>query len=427
MIAKTKTETESLFVYYEDQLVGKLHRDEELIYSFSYASEWIAATNSFSLSLSLPLSNEMFGNRASLSFFENLLPEGEAREAIEKSQKVTGTFNFLKEFGKDCAGAITLSDSPHPPDQNDITELQEIPRDKLIQAIHEKRSVAEVIAETGIGYLPLAGAQDKFAAVFHSESFYLPSAGSPTTHIVKVPIFRSGVSESVYNEYYCMQLAKIVGFNIPENQVFHIGDFPLFVINRYDREIDAKGNVHRLHQQDFCQAHGETSEKKYESKGGPTIQDNFILIKQNVSIRSRTKAQFAFLDWIAFNFLVGNNDSHSKNISFLMKNKKIELAPFYDLLCTAIYPKLQREFAFMIGDRNDASRIGKNQFEMLDKQLEIKKGTMSDRVHEMKESILSHKNILAKELKNEFPKAKVFSNISTNIEKRCKSLSKQGM
>ena len=38
-----------------------------------------------------------------------------------------------------------------------------------------------------------------------------------------------------------------------------------------------------------------------------------------------------------FNTLVGNSDSHLKNISFLVSHEGVQIAPFYDLLCTAVY------------------------------------------------------------------------------------------
>jgi len=41
--------------------------------------------------------------------------------------------------------------------------------------------------------------------------------------------------------------------------------------------------------------------------------------------------------WLIFNVLVGNEDAHLKNLSFLMSAKNVHLSPFYDLLCTAVY------------------------------------------------------------------------------------------
>jgi serine/threonine-protein kinase HipA len=46
------------------------------------------------------------------------------------------------------------------------------------------------------------------------------------------------------------------------------------------------------------------------------------------------------LKWLIFNLVVGNNDSHSKNLAFLQTEEGIRLAPFYDLLSTSIYKEI---------------------------------------------------------------------------------------
>lgn len=415
-----------LNIFYEDKKVGTLFRDEDLIYSFSYSESWLNEKEAFQLSLAMPLRKEKFGNKITLSFFENLLPEGEARDALEKSSEFEGAYELLKNFGKDCAGAIIISAEEQSPFQlNKESSKSIIKMNEIFKAIEEKRSVAEVIANHDPGYLSIAGAQDKFAAIYENGKFYLPKNGRPTTHIVKVPIYRSGVKESVYNEYYCMRLAKLVGFNIPNCEVLDHEKHPLFIIERYDRKIGE--HVKRIHQQDFCQAQGLVSEEKYEAKGGPSLEDNYNLIKSNVSVKKRSKALFEYLDWICFNILIGNNDSHSKNISLLLVDGKIELAPFYDLLCTAIYPKLKRTFSFKIGDRDDASRIGKNQFEMVDHQLGLKTGTMAVRALDMSERLMENKDDLALQIKEKFPNAKIVKRIADLIGNRCKSLRRQGL
>lgn len=416
----------SLNIFYEEKLVGTLLKDNDLVYSFSYSENWLKDKSSFQLSLAMPLQAESFGNKITLSFFENLLPEGEARDALEKSQDVKSTYDFLKEFGKDCAGAIIVTDKEKSPlKKSNKGKDTKIEMSDVYRAIDEKRSVAEVIAEHDPGYLSIAGAQDKFASIFKGGDFYLPSNGYPTTHIVKVPIYRSKIRESVYNEYYCMKLAELIGLNVAKCFVLDHEDHPLYITERYDRIQGLE--VKRVHQQDFCQAQGIVSEHKYEVKGGPTIMDNYQLIKKHVVISKRSKAMFDYLDWICFNLLIGNNDSHSKNISFLLNNGKIELAPFYDLLCTAVYPKLKRNFSFMIGDGDDASRVGKNQFEMVDKILDLKLGTMESRVVEVSKKLTKYKDQLADDVKSEFPKAKIVKRISDLIGDRCKSLKKQGL
>jgi len=46
------------------------------------------------------------------------------------------------------------------------------------------------------------------------------------------------------------------------------------------------------------------------------------------------------LKWLIFNLVVGNNDSHLKNLAFLQTEEEIRLAPFYDLLSTSIYKEI---------------------------------------------------------------------------------------
>lgn len=424
---KAKSQNSILFVYFEELLVGELSRDQELIHSFTYSKDWLNNPNKFPLSLAMPLQDQPFGNRISLSFFENLLPEGEARDTLEKSRRIKGTFDFLREFGEDCAGAVLISPNPISPYNQNSSQEVLVESSKIDEAIDNNRSVAEIIAEMNPGYLSIAGAQDKFAAIYRDGKYYLPTHGKPTTHIVKVPIYRSGVTGSVINEYYCMKLAKLAGLNVPVCVIDNSGPHQLFVVERYDRTIDEKGVVYRIHQQDFCQAQGVVSENKYEDKGGPSLKDNFDLIKSHVHIRKRPSALFDYLDWICFNLLIGNNDSHSKNISLLLVENKIELAPFYDLMCTAIYPKLKRNFSFQLGGRDEASRIGKNQFRLVDGELSLKSGTMEERMNRMSEKLLHNKDALVKEILEEFSEAKVVVRISECIENRCKSLKRQGI
>ncbi len=414
-----------LNVFYEDILVGTLIRNSDLVYSFAYSEKWLTFENAFQLSLAMPLQEEQFGNKITLSFFENLLPEGEARDVLEKGHQVKGPFDLLREFGSDCAGAVIICPENESPTKLIGKGEIKIEMKQIFDAIDEKRSVAEVVSNLEHGYLSIAGAQDKFAATYRGGEFFLPTQGLPTTHIVKVPIYRSGVKQSVYNEYYCMRLAQLVGLNVSKCLVLDDEKHPLYITQRYDRVKEDV--IKRIHQQDFCQALGVVSEDKYESRGGPTLLDNYNLIKSNVTIKLRSKALFHYLDWICFNLLIGNNDSHSKNISFLLNKGKIELAPFYDLLCTAIYPKLKKEFSFMIGDRTDSSKIGRNQLEMVDKNLGLKLGTMSERILLMSDNIFEHKDKLADEIKLEFPNAKIVKRISDLIEKRCTSLKRQGL
>jgi len=90
----------SLYVFYENQRVGVFSRDENLMSSFFYDEQWLMGQNSFPLSLAMPLSKQTFNNKITLSFFENLLPEGDVRDALERDHNVHGSFEFLARFGQ---------------------------------------------------------------------------------------------------------------------------------------------------------------------------------------------------------------------------------------------------------------------------------------------------------------------------------------
>jgi serine/threonine-protein kinase HipA len=412
-----------LYAFFENKRVGVLTKNDDEVYSFEYEGTWLEDSQAFPISLSMPLGQTVFGNKATLSFFENLLPEGDVRRELEAAHKISGVLDFLAEFGRDCAGAITLATDPNHKAAFGPAELVPIEMKKIYQAIEENRSVADVVSDTSAGYLSLAGAQDKFPAVFKQGKFYLPKSGHPTTHIVKVPIWRHSVKESVYNEQYCMELARAVGMEVPSCEVVD-GVHPLYVIERYDRRLNpGDGSTRRIHQQDLCQAQGFYSANKYETKGGPNLKQNYDFLAQHIPPKLRLRNMERFLDWVCFNLIIGNNDSHSKNISLLLfESNKYQLAPFYDLMSTAIYPKLDAGFSFRIGDRDEFSKIGKNQIEQLEDQLGLKRTVFRRRLESMVTKISSECGPTAKNFSRKFPAARIQKRINELIIDRIKSL-----
>jgi serine/threonine-protein kinase HipA len=67
---------------------------------------------------------------------------------------------------------------------------------------------------------------------------------------------------------------------------------------------------------------------------------------------------------------VGNNDSHAKNLSLCaVPDQGVLLTPFYDLMCTRLYPGLSQEFAFSIGGEFKAGSMTRQHLEALAGQL----------------------------------------------------------
>ena len=145
-----------------------------------------------------------------------------------------------------------------------------------------------------------------------------------------------------------MMLAKEVGLDVAE--VRYAPELSAVVFTRYDRITDGNNRLRRLHQNDICQLLSIPSGKKYESEGGPSLQ---LCFKALLECSPRpTVDKKRLIEWLLFNLLVGNMDSHAKNLSLMTHGSRARLTPFYDMLCTAVYPSLSQKFAFKIGGEN---------------------------------------------------------------------------
>ena len=122
-----------------------------------------------------------------------------------------------------------------------------------------------------------------------------------------------------------------------EVEIHRAAGAPFLLVRRYDRLMGNDGRVTRLHQEDFCQALGFTSARKYASDGGPVFRDLFTLLRR-VATRPAIEVLKLF-DAAIFNLIIGNADAHGKNYS-LLYDGSTTLAPLYDLLSTVAYPEL---------------------------------------------------------------------------------------
>jgi len=128
-----------------------------------------------------------------------------------------------------------------------------------------------------------------------------------------------------------MRLAGLMGLNVPQVWRLYVPE-PVFIIERFDRRRVADApELQRVHALDGCQVLNESAIFKYQSATFPNLQ---VLIGL---CRNKALARMRVFQWILFNTLVGNSDCHLKNISFLVDGEGQRVAPFYDLLCTAVY------------------------------------------------------------------------------------------
>lgn len=312
--------------------------------------------SSQAISVKLPVREQFYDEFECEAFFGGLLPESEnVRKIIGKRYGINhnNSFALLKAIGYDCAGAISFHpiNEPVAPQYAVPLEGKIISEDSLYQHIKALPQKPLFLGVEGLR-LSLAGIQDKAAVCIIDNQIAIPEHGCPTTHILKPTT--SGLSGIVENEYFCLKIARQIGLTVPEVELRKLKDITYLLIKRYDRRV-INNYVERIHQEDFCQALGITAAKKYQSDGGPTFKQCFELLQNNTKPAIDRNMLAA---GVVFNFLIGNTDAHGKNFSLLHGKKSfIGLAPFYDLLCTRVYPDLTSKMAMKIGSKYENDEV----------------------------------------------------------------------
>ncbi|RJR43782.1 MAG: type II toxin-antitoxin system HipA family toxin [Desulfobacteraceae bacterium] len=407
-----KRETGSrLEVYMRDHLVGHLWLDERNRFVFQYSLSWLQHEHAAPLSLSLPMREESYADDTARPFFSNLLPEAEIRRVLTRRLGISdhNDFALLREIGQECAGAVSiLPKGLKPRLKQGYRELSEKELHKVIAEL-PKRPL--LYGEEGVR-LSLAGAQSKLPVYMEGDRIFLATGNSPSTHILKPPI--PDLKETVENETFCMRLAAGVGLSVPKTTL-RTGTDRLYIVERFDRERDQAGEVIRLHQEDFCQALGVLPDQKYESEGGPSLVDCFSLLKRYSSHPAAD--QKALLTWVIFNFLTGNSDSHPKNLAMLFTPEGPRLAPFYDLICTRVYPDLSHRLAMRIGGENRSEWVGPRHWDRLAASVDIKPRFIHVILREMARRLSSNVASSAAAFSEQYGHSSIVEEISTLVKK----------
>jgi len=348
-----------LTVWFSGVRVGELAQDEAGRLGFQYDPVYLAAPEALPISVSLPKSGQVFDERACLPFFDGLLPESQQRSAIARTLGVSenNTFSLLDRLGGEVAGALAFLPVGEVLETNEGVSQPTPLGDDSLAALLAELPMRPLLAGSRGLRLSLAGAQSKLPVCLVDGRISLPAPGQPTTHILKPAI--QGLGGSTENEAFVMTLAAELGLLVArtEARVVEVGGnrWTLLLVERYDRVV-REGRVQRLHQEDFCQALGVPSSRKYQSEGGPGFKACFELLRRVSAVPGPDLV--GLMDLAVFNAVVGNADAHAKNLSLLYTPRGPRLAPFYDLLCTAYYPNLERSFAMRIGDQGAFERLG---------------------------------------------------------------------
>lgn len=319
-----------LQVRVNDTAVGTLSTQDD-IWRFAYAPEWIADPQNFALTPTLSLSNSEYVDGSSQRhvqwYFDNLLPEEQLRSVLAKEAQIdeADAFGLLGYFGSESAGSLVLAPTNMGAAQ---TGLLPLPLPELDARI--RNLPRATLTQNSPKRMSLAGAQHKMVVVYQNNQLFEPLPGTPSTHILKPDSQSSDYPHSVINEYFSMRLAAAVGLHVPPVHLLYAPE-PAYIVQRFDRITNADGNTQRLHIIDTCQLLGKSRAFKYEQAKLTT------LVEAVEQCTAKAVTRLRLYRWLVFNYLLGNGDNHLKNISFHVSHEGIELAPAYDLLCTAVY------------------------------------------------------------------------------------------
>lgn len=341
-----------LEVYLFGSRVGSLWEDPGRGLRFRYGERALAEPDRFRLSISLPVREEPYGREARC-FFDNLLPEGEARVTLAAAAKfdpgdVTG---LLGEVGGECAGAVSLQPAGTEPPSEDDWTYEPVSEEEPGRAVPGPRRGAALSRLSA--RQSLSGVHHKLALRRRGDRLWLPGPGAPGNVIVKRP---PGRFESLTaNELACLELLRTTGVPVARANPLLSGGEDLLESRRYDRLERPDGGLRRLHQEDFCQATGRPPAAKHQERGGPDLAE-VRLVLQRHSLNPLEDLEH-LVRWTFLSFLVGNCDGHAKNLSLVYLDEGPRLAPFYDVVSTEVYEGLDRRFALFIGGRETAAAL----------------------------------------------------------------------
>jgi serine/threonine-protein kinase HipA len=328
---------EPLNTFLNSRLVGQLRRESSGAISFQYDRSWIEWPQAIPVSLSLPVRQQEYTGAPVIAVFENLLPDNlSLRRRIAARARAEGTdaYSLLGALGHDCVGALQFLPLESQPGPAGAVDGVPVGKHEITEILNNLASAPLGITEDESFRISIAGAQEKTALLFWKGQWSKPRGTTATTHILKPAVGRlpNGVdlTHSVENEYLCLKILGSLGLPAAKAEMSSFGDKRVLIVERFDRLLTADKRLLRLPQEDCCQALSVPPNLKYESDGGPGVEDILRLLEGSddplSDQRSFLKANIVF-------WLLGATDGHAKNFSvFLSPGGRFRLTPLYDVI-----------------------------------------------------------------------------------------------
>lgn len=352
-----KIDAYQLQVTYGDDVIGTLALDSTTnLLKLSYTPQW--QQQGFAISPHLPLNNQ-HAPEVAYNYLDNALPEGEARKLLAENLGVSekNVYSQVRAIGNDLAGAIVFR--PVQAEQIDRTQpiFRLIEEAELIERLNIKEEFG-LLTWDDKPRLSVAGVQDKLNVFIDNAGNLGFGDGSLcSTHILKFE--KKNCPNLVLNELFCMTLSTAIGLPTAEVAFRRFGSHPALIVKRFDRKYVSDDNkVLRRHVIDGCQALNLSRDHKYERNLGDGrdvkhIRDGASLEKLFGFCRkmsSPVESMQWLIHWQLFNLMIGNYDSHGKNVSLYFDDSTARFTPAYDLVNVSMFPQFKHVLAMAMGD-----------------------------------------------------------------------------
>jgi serine/threonine-protein kinase HipA len=327
---------DELAVLLDGVIVGSLTRAQGThAYRLRYADDWLGNPHAYPVSLALSLFAPEHEGLVVRHWLRGLLPDNEARlQEIEAEFAVSrdDPYAMLAFVGEDCVGAVQFASRDRAAEiacgnaHRAVEWLDDATLEVLLEQVAARSSPDRRAVRTGQFSLP--GALGKVALVWDGdgERWGRPSGQSPSTHILKPPM--PGVSGHNENEHFCLQLAREAGLSAAASRMVRIGKQQAIAVERYDRQVEGRGRVRRLHQEDMAQALGLDPSLKYAKEAGAGIGKIVGLLRDY----GRPHDVDAFVRGVGCAWITAGTDAHLRNFSVLIEHgQNATLAPLYDV------------------------------------------------------------------------------------------------
>ena len=311
-----------LNVIFHSRKVGRIAETQDKLTAFEYDTDWLR--EGFSISpFKLPLEKRVFVAQrdpfdGNFGIFNDSLPDGWGRLLIDRMlQKkhvdlsTISTLDRLSIVGSSGMGALEYKPETLLVDDTKFDNLNILARDAeaMLNEVYDGQNLEELVKLGGSS----VGARPKVLLNVMDEN---------TKQAAWLIKFRAGVDPKNIGrqEFDYMETAKAAGIEVPQIKLF---ENKYFGVRRFDRTI----NGEKIFMISACGL--LDSSHRY-----PTLDYNNLMSVTLELTRDFREVEKMFR-LMCFNVFAHNRDDHSKNFSFLYKDKNWHVSPAYDLTYAA--------------------------------------------------------------------------------------------